>query len=116
MMAHVLRRVGHSVVEACDGKVGLDIFRQANADLVITDMVMPEKEGFEVLIELRKRQPSLKVIAMSGGGLQKPTDNLRMARHLGAKVLLKPFSTAVLISTVNEMLPGALQEQKPAAL
>ena len=51
----MLRQAGHSVVEACDGKVGMELFRQVNADLVITDMVMPEMEGFEVLAELRKR-------------------------------------------------------------
>jgi len=106
MAAYVLRHAGHSVVEACDGKVGLELFKQSGADLVITDMVMPEKEGFEVLAELRKKQPPVKMIAMSGGGRQKPTDNLRMAGHMGAKVLTKPFSSSALIAVVDEVLSG----------
>jgi len=103
----VLRQAGHSVVEACDGKVGMELFRQVNADLVITDMVMPEMEGFEVLAELRKRQPQIKIIAISGGGRQRAADNLRMASYLGAKVLSKPFSNAALLAAVNELLPSA---------
>jgi DNA-binding response OmpR family regulator len=111
MAAQILRHAGHSVVEACDGRVGLDLFRPGLTELVITDMVMPEKEGFEVLTDLRKRQPSIKIIAMSGGGLRRsPTDNLRMAKHMGAAILRKPFTVAGLIAAVNEVL----QEEAPA--
>jgi DNA-binding response OmpR family regulator len=106
MAAFVLRHAGHSVVEACDGKVGLEHFRKSKPDLVITDMVMPEMEGFEVLSELRKSKAPVKTIAMSGGGQRKPTDNLRMAGHMGAKVLSKPFSKDELLAAVNELLPG----------
>jgi DNA-binding response OmpR family regulator len=116
MAALVLRHAGHTVVEACNGKVGLELFNNGMPDLVITDMVMPEKEGFEVLTEVRKRQPPVKVIAMSGGGLQKPADNLRMAGHLGARVLMKPFSTTELVAAVDELVPRtATGPQKPAA-
>jgi two-component system response regulator (stage 0 sporulation protein F) len=115
LAAHVLRRAGHSVVEAGDGKVGLDLFNKGGADLVITDMVMPEMEGFEVLMELRKRRPPVKMIAMSGGGLRKPLENLRMAGHMGARVLTKPFSTDQLIAAVNEvLLVAATGQQEPA--
>lgn len=112
----MLRQAGHSVVEACDGKVGMELFRQVNADLVITDMVMPEMEGFEVLAELRKRQPQIKIIAISGGGRQRAADNLRMASYLGAKVLSKPFSNAALLAAVNELLPSAAPSVQEAAL
>lgn len=107
MAAHALRLAGHHVVEACNGKVGLDLFRQGKVDLVITDMVMPEKEGFEVLAELRKVRPPVKMIAMSGGGSRKPADDLRMAGHMGAKVLSKPFSRDALIAAVNGLLPAS---------
>jgi len=106
--AHVLRHEGHSVIEACDGKVGLELFQTSKADLVITDMVMPEVEGFEVLAELRKEKTHVKIIAMSGGGRQNPTDHLRMAAHMGATVLKKPFSTDALIAAVNGLIPAAV--------
>ena len=63
-----LTEFGHTVIEARDGQEGLKLFPQANADLVITDIVMPEKDGIEVLIELRKKQPPVNIIAISGGG------------------------------------------------
>jgi DNA-binding response OmpR family regulator len=116
MAALVLRHAGHIVIEASDGKKGLELFRYINADIVITDMVMPEMEGFEVLTELRSRKPPVKMIAISGGGRQKPTDNLRMAALMGAKVLSKPFSNAALLAAVNEMLPSPIVSlQAPAS-
>jgi DNA-binding response OmpR family regulator len=115
MAAYVLRLAGHNVIEANNGKIGLELFNKGKADLVITDMVMPEMEGFEVLTEVRKRQPPVKVIAMSGGGLRKPVDNLRMAGHMGARVLCKPFSTDELIAAVNEMIPPAAAEARQPA-
>jgi DNA-binding response OmpR family regulator len=94
---------GHTVIEARDGQEGLDLFRQAGADLVITDIVMPEKEGLAVLMELRNAHPPVNVIAISGGG----RDYLATGGLLGAaKVLLKPFPIAVLITAIDELLPG----------
>jgi DNA-binding response OmpR family regulator len=106
MLGLTLTHFGHTVLEAGNGREGLELFKRANADLVITDIVMPEKEGLEVLIELRQKQvPLVKVIAISGGGRQHAKDYLRMAKLMGAaKVLEKPFSTEVLIAAVNELL------------
>ena len=64
----MLERGRHEVTEAENGRVGLDRLRGSAFDLVITDIVMPEMDGLEMLIVLRKQHPSLKVIAMSGGG------------------------------------------------
>ena len=66
MLRLTLVHSGHSVIEARNGKEGLARFEHANVDLVITDIVMPEKDGLEVLMELRHRQPSVKIIAISG--------------------------------------------------
>jgi DNA-binding response OmpR family regulator len=107
VITHVLRAAGHGVIEACNGKVGLELFRQANADLVITDIVMPEVEGFEVLAELRKKRPPVKVIAISGGGRQRAGDHLKMAAQMGATVLSKPFSNDALLAAVKKLLPDA---------
>ena len=94
---------GHTVIEARDGQEGLDLFRQGGADLVITDILMPEKEGLAVLMELRNAHPPVNVIAISGGG----RDYLTTGGLLGAaKVLLKPFPIAVLIAAIDELLPG----------
>jgi CheY-like chemotaxis protein len=106
MLARTLTYFGHVVIDARNGKEGLEHFRASGADLVITDIVMPEMEGFEVLIELRKVRPPVKVIAMSGGGRQTPADVLRIATHLGAsKVLAKPFSNEELMTAINDLLP-----------
>jgi DNA-binding response OmpR family regulator len=102
---------GHTVIEARDGQEGLDLFRQAGADLVITDIVMPEKEGLAVLMELRNAHPPVHVIAISGGG----QDYLATATLLGAaKVLVKPFPIAVLIAAIEELLPGAGASAQPS--
>jgi CheY-like chemotaxis protein len=100
-----LSHFGHTVIEARNGKEGLDLFKHANADLVITDIVMPEKEGFEVLMKLLHKHPSMKIIAISGGGRHNATHYLHTAKLLGAaKVLAKPFTNEVLMATVNELL------------
>jgi DNA-binding response OmpR family regulator len=105
MLARTLIHFGHLVTEARDGREGLDYFYRSGADLVITDIVMPEKEGFEVLMELRKVRPPVKLIAMSGGGRQSPADVLNIAKHLGAaRVLSKPFSNDELVAAINEVL------------
>ncbi|HXN36202.1 MAG TPA: response regulator [Opitutaceae bacterium] len=98
---------GHTVIEASDGEEGLQLFPQANADLVITDMVMPGKDGAEVLTELQKMHPPVKVIAISGGSRHGFADNHEVAERLGAaKVLAKPFSCAALLAAIDEVLPG----------
>jgi YesN/AraC family two-component response regulator len=103
------------VIEACNGKEGLELFKRANADLVITDIVMPEKEGIEVLIGLWEKQvPLVKTIAISGGGQQKATDYLRLAKLMGAaRVFAKPFSNEALLAAINELLPGRKTSAQP---
>jgi YesN/AraC family two-component response regulator len=100
-----LVHAGHEVIEARNGREGLEKFRQDVVDLVITDIVMPEKEGFEVLMKIRKKNPTLKIIAISGGGLHNAAHYLQTAKLLGAaKVLAKPFSNETLMAAVNELL------------
>lgn len=100
---------GHAVTEAANGREGLALFVDTGSgahDLVITDIVMPEHDGLEFLIELRKRRNVTKVIAMSGGGRMSAADYLHNARLLGAnRVLAKPFSNEVLLAAIGELLP-----------
>jgi DNA-binding response OmpR family regulator len=109
MLAEHLALAGHTVIQAGDGREGLERFRRGGADVVVTDIVMPETEGLEVLREIRTAQPPVPVIAISGGGVGSGADYLAMATVLGAaKVLLKPFPPAVLIAAIAELLPGDL--------
>ena len=105
-LAELLALAGHTVVEAGNGRVGLDLFRQGGADLVVTDLVMPEIEGLEVVRQLRNADSPVNVIAISGGGRASAAVYLEAARLLGAsKMLHKPFTAAVLLAAIDELLP-----------
>jgi len=107
LLRDTLEFAGHTVIEARNGGDGLALFRRAGADLVITDIVMPDKDGIDVVRALREQVPPVNIIAISGAG-GSAEDYLDLAYRMGAvKVLLKPFTTAALIAAVNELLPGA---------
>ena len=103
LYSRILKHAGHDVIEAPDGKVGIALYRENPADLVITDIIMPEKEGIELIIELRRDFPDVKIIAVSGGGqLMASATCLRLAKGLGAvRTLAKPFSQQELVDTVR---------------
>ena len=114
MLRQTLSHFGHVVIEACNGNEGLALFAQIDPDLVITDIVIPEKEGLEVLMALRTKQPPVRIIAISGGGRQNSANYLRIAKLMGAtKVLAKPFSNTVLMTAIDELLMDC--EAPPAA-
>lgn len=105
MMKKMLERAGYEVDLASDGKQGLDIFKRDSADLVITDIIMPEKEGLEIILEMKKINPELKIIAISGGGRLSAEGYLDVALYFGAsKVFQKPFMQNELVEAVNELL------------
>ena len=114
ILCSTLTRFGHTVIEARNGREGILLFPQAAADLVITDIVMPEKEGLEVLMELRGKHPLVKIIAISGGGRTNSASNyLHLAKKLGAaQVLEKPFPAQVLMAAVDEVLRSG-ESQSP---
>ena len=104
-IVQVLEDGGYEVTSAEDGRVGLASFRRAPPDLVITDIIMPEKEGIQTITEMRGERPDTKIIAISGGGRIGNTDFLRIARHLGAMdVIPKPFDPDDLLSCVGRCL------------
>ena len=84
MLRLMLEREGYEVLEAPDGIEGIRLYRQTPADLIITDLIMPHKDGIGMIIELTKEYPDVKIIAMSGGGLNKPDGYLKGAQKLGA--------------------------------
>jgi DNA-binding NtrC family response regulator len=105
VLRHGLERVGHQVSEARDGKTGLAVHQVDPVDLVITDIIMPGMEGLETIMELQRRFPSTKIIAISGGGMGKAGDYLALASKLGAhRIVPKPFAMATLAALVSELL------------
>jgi DNA-binding response OmpR family regulator len=106
---NILEHSGYSVLEAENGKVGIDICRRNPVDLVIVDLFMPEKEGIETIIELRKEYADLKILAISGGIPGYGPDHfLHIAQKLGADGTLdKPFNMQQLLSKVENLLTPA---------
>lgn len=104
----ILVRAGHGVSDAANGEIALTTFSREPFDLVITDIVMPDKEGLDTIRALRRRAPAVRIIAMSGGGVGQAGNYLTVARRLGAaRVLAKPFSANELVATVAAVLAEA---------
>jgi DNA-binding response OmpR family regulator len=100
VIVDTLAAEGYAVEAAENGDVGQRMFRSAPFDLIVTDLFMPEKEGIETIIELRRDFPAVKILALSGGA----TSQLRMAQILGAnRWLRKPFDIKDLISSVANL-------------
>ncbi|ACL02604.1 Response regulator receiver domain protein (CheY-like) [Desulfatibacillum aliphaticivorans] len=100
-----LERAGYSVRAAQDGDEGIRLLKEKPVDLLIVDIIMPDKDGIETIVETRKNSPHVKIMAVSGGGRISSNEYLRMAKTLGANVTLeKPVTRDVLLSTVKELL------------
>jgi YesN/AraC family two-component response regulator len=105
MLKLMLERDGYEVVEAPDGIEGIRIYRQNPADLIITDLIMPNKDGIGMIIDLKKEFPDVKIIAMSGGGLNKPEGYLKGAKKLGAAcTLTKPIDRNEMLGAIKDVL------------
>lgn len=106
MLKMMLETEGYNDIEDAEsGYVGMKLIRKSPFDLVITDIVMPDKEGIETIMEIKKYFPAIKIIAISGGGKIGPDGYLMLAGQLGAdKTLAKPFMQSELIRAVRELL------------
>ena len=105
MIKTSLIRRKYIVFEAENGKDAIAHFKPSMTDLVVTDLIMPEEDGLKVIMKLKELKPSLKIIAISGGGKAGPGGYLNLAKALGAHaVLSKPFSINDLISKIEELL------------
>jgi DNA-binding response OmpR family regulator len=103
----ILERAGHTVAEAEDGDQALVLFADHEPDLVLTDIIMPNREGVEMIGELRRRNSNVPIIAMSGGGAAGGDLFLTLARRLGATwTLNKPIRQATLLDAVDACLSG----------
>lgn len=105
LFGEVLALDHHEVTTADDGAAALATLTHGTFDLIVTDIVMPGKEGIELIREMRQSMPDLPIIAMSGGGRGSAADYLQLASLLGArKTLAKPFSARELLDAVTDVL------------
>lgn len=105
MARKFLSSVGHSVQRVRNGKEALKVYDPQTFNLVVTDLIMPEVEGVELILTLRRTHPAVKVIAMSGGGHILPDTYLAIARRSGAiRTLTKPFPLEELQRAVEHCL------------
>ncbi len=96
---------GYEVEEASDGKIAMRLYQKESADLIITDIIMPDKEGLETIVELHRNFPEVKIIAMSGGGCGKAKDYLYLAKSFGAqRTFTKPFKIDEMLKAVEELI------------
>ena len=105
VLRDALEQEGSHVQEARNGAEAILMYRENPADVIVTDIIMPDKEGIETIIELRELAPDVKIIAISGGGRIRANDFLDMAKKLGAAhVLRKPFRMKELVDLVKSCL------------
>jgi CheY-like chemotaxis protein len=105
LLRQVLVDAGYEVEEASDGLEGIELYRENPADLIITDMIMPKKEGMEIILDLKLEFPEVKIIAISGGGRVGPEPYLQVAEGFGAeRVFTKPFEIKELLEAVKEIM------------
>lgn len=101
----ILTAAGHEVSEAGDGEEALRKVAETPFDLVVLDMLMPNKDGLETIADLRGRRPRMRILAISSGGRMDPGQLLRMALVFGAdETMAKPLRSEVLTETVSRLL------------
>jgi DNA-binding response OmpR family regulator len=105
LLKRILARAGYQVSGAANGEVGLALFRAAPTDVVVTDMMMPVKDGIATIIELRRDFPQVKILAISAASGSGPDDPLSVAKACGAQgTLAKPIGRRALLAAVCALL------------
>lgn len=105
MICNALKKAEFEVLEAANGNEGVQKAQNEKPDLVVTDILMPDKEGIETIMEIKAINSAIKIVAMSGGGTSKNMSFLEMAKKVGAEqVLSKPFKPSALLETINKVL------------
>ena len=103
-LGKLLELKGYKVDTASNGKSALNIMKSIIPDLIITDIIMPDFDGIELILKVKQIYPDVKIIAISGGGRINADNHLAIASQLGAdKVLIKPFSSDELILAISAL-------------
>jgi DNA-binding response OmpR family regulator len=107
-----LQAAGYRAMSACDGARALKVLAKERVDLLMTDILMPEVDGMELIMQARKAHPRLKVLAMSGGGRTSAEVLINIARHLGVqRTLEKPFDPAILLREIEALVGPSVAPQ-----
>ena len=105
MLKQTFKRAGYDVATASNGRIGIQLYQSKPFDVVITDLIMPEMEGIEIMMRLRKLDPGVKVIAISGGGRNRPDEYLHLAAKLGAlNTFKKPVDRTALLFAAHALV------------
>ena len=108
LLKDILEGEGYHVIMAADGNEGIKLCREETVDLVITDILMPGKDGIETIFELQRHCPEVRIVAISGGGRVSPANYLQSAELLGAiSTLTKPFGRRELLTEVTKALEAS---------
>lgn len=112
----LLKAEGHAIVHAGDGVEALKVLETVPADLVVLDMLMPNMDGLETIMEMRRSHPETRILAISSGGPMGPHDLLRTARLFGAdETLAKPLTFSTFGATVERLLEQTERPSSPFA-
>lgn len=105
VISRILQHAGYEVLVARNGQEGIELFREQSCDLVVTDMVMPVKDGLQTILDLRVDAPELPIVAISGGGNISKERYLAVAGYLDNVITIgKPFTMDILVSAVKQLL------------
>ena len=104
MLKVYLEKHDFSVLEAENGKIGIELYKEHEPDLVITDIIMPDMEGLETIKELKRHDSGIKIIVISGGGRLNPDTYLNMAKQFGVqRTFIKPFHMKDMLAAVKKL-------------
>jgi CheY-like chemotaxis protein len=105
MLRRMLEQENYEIMLASDGVEGMEQHRHSPADIIITDLFMPRQEGIETILRIKQESPSVKFIAISGGGNVAGMDYLELAANVGAeRTLAKPFTRDQLLEAIKDLL------------
>lgn len=105
MLSQMLTRAKHQVQIACDGEEAVSILKEFKPDLMVTDILMPKKSGTTLISEVKKSNPNMEIIAISGGGRSDPIGYLDLSEELGAAIsFAKPVDNEALLMTIDLLL------------
>lgn len=105
MFAHLLRQHGYETFEADNGRLAMEQLATLPVDLVVTDMIMPQMDGVETILSVRRQYPDTKIIAMSASGITPAESRLKIARMLGShKTLIKPLEPEEFLGAIRELI------------